>query len=153
MKNWEEDDGTEYCTAKESHRRCSGGVRKAGYQIAQPILPLNIQDYVFEHFLHEYRAGRTPNPDILCSKKLNLKAFLEYAETGCRLYRHRALCPFAHFVDNHTQLLRGLDANKDQSYFLHAVSEQQLSKTMFPIGELEKPKSTASRTAWSDYSR
>ena len=140
MKNWEEDDGTEYCTAKEDLADAQAVCAKLGIKLHTANFAAEYWDYVFEHFLHEYRAGRTPNPDILCNKEIKFKAFLEYAEALGADYIATGHYARLRTVDNHTQLLRGLDANKDQSYFLHAVSEQQLSKTMFPIGELEKPK-------------
>lgn len=138
MKNWDEDDGTEYCTAKEDLADAQAVCDKLGIKLHTANFAAEYWDNVFEHFLNEYRAGRTPNPDILCNREIKFKAFLEYAEmlganyiaTGhyTRLYRD----------DEHTYLLRGLDENKDQSYFLHAVSEEQLAKTFFPVGELEK---------------
>ena len=140
MKNWEEDDGTEYCTAKEDLADAQAVCAKLGIKLHTANFAAEYWDYVFEHFLHEYRAGRTPNPDILCNKEIKFKAFLEYAEALGADYIATGHYARLRTVDNHTQLLRGLDANKDQSYFLHAVSEQQLSKAMFPIGELEKPK-------------
>jgi len=140
MKNWEEDDGTEYCTAKEDLADAQAVCAKLGIKLHTANFAAEYWDYVFEHFLHEYRAGRTPNPDILCNKEIKFKAFLEYAEALGADYIATGHYARLRTVDDHTQLLRGLDTNKDQSYFLHAVSEQQLSKAMFPIGELEKPK-------------
>lgn len=97
-------------------------------------------DNVFEHFLAEYRAGRTPNPDILCNREIKFKAFLEYARM-----LGADLIATGHYVRRgeqagHTRLLKGRDGNKDQSYFLHLVGEQELSMTLFPVGELEKPQ-------------
>ena len=95
---------------------------------------------MFEHFLAEYRAGRTPNPDILCNREIKFKAFLDYA-----LMLGADLIATGHYVrrgerDGETLLLRGVDGNKDQSYFLHAVAGEQIARTLFPIGELEKPE-------------
>jgi tRNA-specific 2-thiouridylase len=95
---------------------------------------------VFEEFLDEYRAGRTPNPDILCNREIKFKTFLEHAE---QLGADRIAT--GHYVrtdcrDGKYRLLRGKDHNKDQSYFLYAVGHQQLEKTLFPVGELEKPR-------------
>ncbi|MDT4837479.1 tRNA-specific 2-thiouridylase MnmA [compost metagenome] len=94
---------------------------------------------MFEHFLAEYKAGRTPNPDILCNREIKFKAFLDYA-----LMLGADLIATGHYVrrrdlDGRTELLKGLDPNKDQSYFLHAVGGEQLARTLFPVGELEKP--------------
>eukprot|EP00163_Fabomonas_tropica_P006053 TRINITY_DN15677_c0_g1_i2.p2 TRINITY_DN15677_c0_g1~~TRINITY_DN15677_c0_g1_i2.p2 ORF type:complete len:373 (-),score=61.77 TRINITY_DN15677_c0_g1_i2:5307-6311(-) len=100
-------------------------------------------DRVFEHFLAEYRAGRTPNPDILCNKEVKFRAFLDYAVTLGADYiatghytRQRPL----NDGSGKALLLKGLDPNKDQSYFLHAVSGDRIARTLFPVGELEKPE-------------
>jgi tRNA-specific 2-thiouridylase len=94
---------------------------------------------VFEHFLAEYRAGRTPNPDILCNKEVKFRAFLDYA-----LSLGADFIATGHYTQrtegNPAQLLRGLDHNKDQSYFLHAVSGVDLAKTLFPVGAIIKPE-------------
>lgn len=138
MKNWDEDDGTEYCTAKadlaDAQRVCQA--------IDIPLHTANFAaeywDNVFEYFLREYRAGRTPNPDILCNREIKFKVFLDYATMlGAELIAT------GHYVrrrdhDGHTHLLKGLDASKDQSYFLYAVEEAALARTLFPVGELEK---------------
>ncbi len=93
-------------------------------------------DQVFEYFLQEYREGRTPNPDILCNKEIKFKAFLDYA-----LSLGADAIATGHYAQtNGQQLLRGKDSNKDQSYFLHAINQQALSQTMFPIGHLTKPE-------------
>ena len=95
---------------------------------------------MFEHFLAEYKAGRTPNPDILCNREIKFKAFLDYA-----LMLGADLIATGHYVrrrdrDGRTELLKGLDPNKDQSYFLHAVGGEQIARSLFPVGELEKPE-------------
>src|SRR5690606_16825211 len=97
-------------------------------------------DNVFEHFLAEYQAGRTPNPDILCNREIKFKVFLDYARI-----LGGELIATGHYVqrrdnNDHTYLLRGRDNNKDQSYFLHAVGEAEFAQTLFPVGELEKPE-------------
>ncbi|WP_158701052.1 tRNA 2-thiouridine(34) synthase MnmA [Phytohalomonas tamaricis] len=140
MKNWDEDDGTEYCTAKEDLADAQAVCDKLGITLHTANFAAEYWDNVFEHFLAEYKAGRTPNPDILCNKEIKFKVFLEYAEMlGAELIAT------GHYVrrgerDGHARLLKGLDPNKDQSYFLHAVGEQAIAKTLFPIGELEKPE-------------
>jgi tRNA-uridine 2-sulfurtransferase len=140
MKNWDEDDGTDYCTAKidllDAERVCE----KIGIKLHTANFAADYWDNVFEHFLAEYKAGRTPNPDILCNREIKFKVFLEYAEVlGAELI---ATGHYVRRVDRngHTYLLKGLDPNKDQSYFLHAVGESEFSKSLFPIGELEKPE-------------
>ncbi|OOS08042.1 tRNA (5-methylaminomethyl-2-thiouridylate)-methyltransferase [Moraxella cuniculi DSM 21768] len=139
MKNWEEDDGTEYCTALEDLADAQAVADSIGIHLHTANFSAEYWDRVFEHFLAEYRAGRTPNPDILCNKEVKFKAFLDYALTlGADFIAtgHYARRSFA--SDSKAKLLRGLDNNKDQSYFLHAVGGDKLAKTLFPVGELEK---------------
>ena len=139
MKNWDEDDGTEYCTAIEDLKDAQAVCDKLKIKLHTANFAAEYWDNVFEHFLFEYKAGRTPNPDILCNKEIKFKAFLEYATT-----LGADFIATGHYVrradhDEHTYLLKGLDSNKDQSYFLHAVHQSKLAKTLFPVGELEKP--------------
>lgn len=138
MKNWDEDDGTEYCTAKTDLADAQAVCDKLGIHLHTANFAAEYWDFVFEHFLAEYRAGRTPNPDILCNREIKFKAFLEYAQV-----LGADLIATGHYVrrgerDGHVCLLKGLDNNKDQSYFLHQVGEEQLRLTLFPVGELEK---------------
>jgi len=140
MKNWEEDDGTEYCTAKEDFADAQAVADKLGIPLHGANFAAEYWDNVFEHFLAEYRAGRTPNPDILCNREIKFKAFLEYAlMLGAD---HIATGHYTRLgaVDGKATLLKGLDPNKDQSYFLHAVGHQELEKTLFPIGDINKPE-------------
>lgn len=140
MKNWEEDDGTEYCTALDDLADAQAVADSIGIHLHTANFAMEYWDRVFEHFLAEYSAGRTPNPDILCNKEVKFKAFLDYAlSLGADFIAtgHYARRSFA--VDGKAQLLRGLDTNKDQSYFLHAVSGDKIAHTLFPVGELEKP--------------
>lgn len=140
MKNWEEDDGTEYCTAREDLADAEAVCDALGIHLHTANFAAEYWDRVFEHFLSEYRAGRTPNPDILCNKEIKFRAFLDYAmvlgadfiATG-HYVRRSADLECAH-------LLKGIDAAKDQSYFLHAVSGRQIARTLFPVGDLEKPE-------------
>ncbi|MGR3806483.1 tRNA (5-methylaminomethyl-2-thiouridylate)-methyltransferase [Pasteurella testudinis DSM 23072] len=145
MKNWEEDDDSDYCTAAADLADAQAVCDKLGIHLHKINFAAEYWDNVFEHFLTEYRAGRTPNPDILCNKEIKFKAFLEYAAedlgadyiaTGHYVRRS--------FVDESAvgakvQLLRGLDSNKDQSYFLYTLSHEQVAQSLFPVGELEKP--------------
>ncbi|OPX57028.1 tRNA-specific 2-thiouridylase [Oceanospirillum multiglobuliferum] len=140
MKNWDEDDGTEYCTAKEDLADAQAVCDRIGIKLHTANFAAEYWDNVFEHFLAEYKAGRTPNPDILCNKEIKFKAFLEYAEM-----LGADLIATGHYVrkgktDGKATLLKGLDSNKDQSYFLHAVGHKEIGKTLFPIGEIEKPE-------------
>ena len=140
MKNWDEDDGTEYCTARQDLADAQAVADKLGITLHGANFAAEYWDNVFEHFLEEYRAGRTPNPDILCNREIKFKAFLDYAlELGADFIAtgHYTRCN----KDNGpARLLKGLDDNKDQSYFLHAVGHQELERTLFPIGEIAKPE-------------
>lgn len=140
MKNWDEDDGTEYCTAKADLADAQMVCNRLGIKLHTANFAAEYWDNVFEHFLAEYKAGRTPNPDILCNREIKFKVFMEYARM-----LGGELIATGHYVrradrDGRTYLLKGLDANKDQSYFVHAVSETEFAKTLFPVGELEKPE-------------
>ncbi|MCV6624546.1 MAG: tRNA 2-thiouridine(34) synthase MnmA, partial [Cellvibrionaceae bacterium] len=139
MKNWDEDDGTEYCTAKADLADAEAVCKKLGITLHTANFAAEYWDNVFEHFLAEYKAGRTPNPDILCNREIKFKVFLDYAELLGADY-----IATGHYVrrvdkNGHTFLAKGLDNNKDQSYFLHAVSEAEFAKSLFPVGEMEKP--------------
>lgn len=138
MKNWDEDDGTEYCNAKADLADAQAVCNAMGIKLHTANFAAEYWDHVFKHFLKEYRAGRTPNPDILCNKVIKFKAFLEYAQ-----HLGAAAIATGHYARRSNdqpcaQLLKGLDHNKDQSYFLYAVSGQQLAKTLFPLGTLQK---------------
>ncbi|OAV22298.1 tRNA-specific 2-thiouridylase MnmA [Moraxella catarrhalis] len=145
MKNWEEDDGSEYCTAMTDLADAQAVADKIGIKLHTANFAMEYWDNVFEHFLAEYQAGRTPNPDILCNKEIKFKAFLDYT-SGPQFGLGADFIATGHYArrgfgqDGRAQLLRGLDANKDQSYFLHAVGGDKIAKTLFPIGELEKPQ-------------
>jgi tRNA-specific 2-thiouridylase len=141
MKNWEEDDGEEYCTAADDLADAQAVCDKLGIKLHKINFAAEYWDNVFEHFLEEYKAGRTPNPDILCNKEIKFKAFLEFAAddlgadfiaTGHYVRRQD--------VNGQSRLLRGLDGNKDQSYFLYTLSHQQIAQSLFPVGELDKPE-------------
>jgi len=140
MKNWEEDDGTEYCTAKEDLADAQAVCDRLGIRLHSANFAAEYWDHVFEHFLQEYQAGRTPNPDILCNKEIKFKAFLEYAQHLGADYIATGHYARLRRLNGATHLLKGLDRDKDQSYFLHAVSEQQLAHALFPLGELRKPQ-------------
>lgn len=138
MKNWEADDTDEYCAAAvdlaDAESVCA--------QMNIPLDSVNFSDQywdrVFEYFLSEYKAGRTPNPDVLCNKEIKFKAFLDYAIDNGADYV--AMGHYARIRKQGTefQLLKASDENKDQSYFLHLLNQHQLSKSMFPLGELNK---------------
>lgn len=140
MKNWEEDDTDEYCSAAEDLADAQAVCDKLGIKLRTVNFAAEYWDRVFEYFLEEYKAGRTPNPDIMCNKEIKFKAFLDYAQLLGADY-----IATGHYVrrgenDGQATLLRGLDRNKDQSYFLYAVSHDKIAKTIFPVGEIEKPE-------------
>lgn len=141
MKNWEEDDGEEYCTAAEDLADAQAVCDKLGIKLHKINFAAEYWDNVFELFLEEYKAGRTPNPDILCNKEIKFKAFLEFAAEDLGA----DFIATGHYVrrqdmNGKSRLLRGLDSNKDQSYFLYTLSHNQIAQSLFPIGELAKPE-------------
>lgn len=139
MKNWDEDDGTEYCTAKADLADAQKVCDKLGIKLHTANFASEYWDNVFEHFLSEYRAGRTPNPDVLCNREIKFKVFLQYASMLGADYIATGHYARSKKHDNETWLLKGLDPNKDQSYFLCAVGEKEIAKCLFPVGELLKP--------------
>ncbi len=145
MKNWEEDDTEEYCTATEDLADAQSVSDALGIKLHTVNFSGEYWDKVFEYFLEEYRSGRTPNPDIMCNKEIKFKAFLEYAlELGADYIAtgHYARIDRSNLVSNDPTLkmLKGIDDNKDQTYFLYTLQQHQLIKSLFPIGELEKSK-------------
>jgi tRNA-uridine 2-sulfurtransferase len=138
MKNWEEDDTEEYCSASVDVADAKAVCDRLDIPLHTVNFAAEYWDNVFELFLSEYQAGRTPNPDILCNKEIKFKAFWEHAlNLGASLMAtgHYAQCQLH---ENQFQLLKGLDPNKDQSYFLYTLNQEQLSHSLFPIGTLEK---------------
>ncbi len=138
MKNWDDTDEFGVCTATEDYN----DVIAVCNQIGIPYYAVNFEkeywDKVFTYFLDEYRAGRTPNPDVMCNKEIKFKAFLKHAITlGADNLATGHYAQVAN-VDGTFQLIRGVDENKDQTYFLNALNQEQLSRTMFPIGHLPK---------------
>ncbi|MCK0470942.1 tRNA 2-thiouridine(34) synthase MnmA [Halalkalibacter sp. APA_J-10(15)] len=138
MKNWDDTDENGVCTATEDYE----DVIRVCNQIGIPYYAVNFEkeywDKVFTYFLEEYKAGRTPNPDVMCNKEIKFKAFLNHALTLGADYVATGHYAQVEWRDGRAHLLRGRDENKDQTYFLNALSEKQLSKTMFPIGHLPK---------------
>ena len=135
MKNWEEDGDDGVCTAEDDWN----DVRQVCETIGIPYYAVNFaQEYwdrVFSYFLEEYRAGRTPNPDVLCNREIKFKAFLDFA-----MQLGASKMATGHFVQTNEkgELLRGADGNKDQSYFLYMLHDAQLKKAMFPVGHMTK---------------
>jgi len=140
MKNWDEDDGTEYCTAKDDLADAQAVCDSLNIELLTANFAAEYWDNVFEHFLAEYRAGRTPNPDVLCNREIKFKAFMEYAmELGADYIATGHYVQTARDGDS-THLIKGMDENKDQSYFLCEVSQRCLERSLFPVGALAKPE-------------
>ncbi len=138
MKNWDEDDGTDACTALRDLADAQAVCDRIGIPLQTINFASEYWDRVFAYFLSSYRAGLTPNPDILCNKEIKFRAFLDYARAlGADFI---ATGHYARRDDDLEQarLLRGRDPQKDQSYFLHAVSGQALARTLFPVGDMQK---------------
>jgi len=140
MKNWEDDDDSEYCASNIDFIDAAAVADVLGIEIEHVNFAADYKDRVFAEFLREYAAGRTPNPDILCNAEIKFKAFLDHAmRLGAD---HIATGHYARVRRNPAsglhELLKGLDPGKDQSYFLHRLNQAQLSKTLFPVGELQK---------------
>jgi tRNA-specific 2-thiouridylase len=139
MKNWEEDDRLGACPAEEDAADALAVAAGMGITLHRRNFSAEYWDLVFEEFLAEYRAGRTPNPDILCNREIKFRTFLDHAhDLGA------ARIATGHYaridqVDGAFRLLRGKDGNKDQSYFLYTLGQEQLALTEFPVGELHKP--------------
>jgi tRNA-specific 2-thiouridylase len=140
MKNWEDDDDSEYCSSNIDFVDAAAVADVLGIEIEHVNFAAEYKDRVFAEFLREYQAGRTPNPDILCNAEIKFKAFLDHA---MRLGAEKIATGHYARVRQNTgtglfELLKGLDPSKDQSYFLHRLNQAQLSKTLFPVGELHK---------------
>jgi tRNA-specific 2-thiouridylase len=140
MKNWEEDDRDGTCPAEQDAADAEGVARALGIPFHTRNFAAEYWDGVFEHFLAEHRAGRTPNPDVLCNREIKFRTFLEHA-----LDLGAGRIATGHYArigrrDGRATLLRAVDADKDQSYFLHAVGHEALARAVFPVGELRKPQ-------------
>lgn len=140
MKNWDDTDEFGHCTAEED----AEDVRRVCSQIGIPFYTVNFEkeymDKVFSYFLDEYKKGRTPNPDVMCNREIKFGEFLQKALALGANYMATGHYAKVEQVDGEYRLLRGVDAGKDQTYFLNALNQQQLSKAMFPIGHLPKAK-------------
>lgn len=139
MKNWDDSDDAGVCTATQDYE----DVAKVAEQIGIPYYSVNFEkeywDRVFEYFLSEYKKGRTPNPDVMCNKEIKFKAFLDYAlQLDADYIAMGHYAQISRDANGTVHLLRGADPNKDQTYFLSTVSQQQLQRALFPIGNLQK---------------
>ncbi|HAT30417.1 MAG TPA: tRNA 2-thiouridine(34) synthase MnmA [Janthinobacterium sp.] len=138
MKNWEDDDDSEFCSSRQDWIDAASVADVIGVDIEAVNFSAEYKDRVFAEFLREYQAGRTPNPDVLCNAEIKFKAFLDHAmllgadliATGHYARVRQAGARF--------ELLKAVDSSKDQSYFLHRLNQAQLSKTLFPLGEIPK---------------
>ena len=137
MKNWEEDDTDTYCSASADVEDAKAVCDTLQIPLHTVNFAAEYWDSVFEIFLREYAAGRTPNPDILCNKEIKFKLFLNYCLTT-RGAHYLATGHYARIAktDAGYQLLKGLDNNKDQTYFIYTLGQAQLSKALFPVGHL-----------------
>src|SRR3954469_24610512 len=136
MKNWEDDDDDEYCSTREDLVEAAAAADVLGIELEAVNFAADYRERVFADFLREYRAGRTPNPDVLCNAEIKFKAFLDHA---LRLGADKIAT--GHYArvresDAGFELLKGLDPAKDQSYFLHRLDQAQLARALFPVGEL-----------------
>jgi tRNA-specific 2-thiouridylase len=138
MKNWEGDDDDAYCSSNVDFVDAAAVADVLGIEIEHVNFAAEYKDRVFAEFLREYAAGRTPNPDVLCNAEIKFKAFLDHAlRLGAQQIATGHYCRVRE-RDGRFELLKGLDPAKDQSYFLHRLNQAQLSRTLFPVGELHK---------------
>jgi len=140
MKNWDEDDAQDYCPAAQDLADARAVAELLGISLRTVSFSTEYWDRVFAHFLAEYRAGRTPNPDILCNQEIKFRAFLDYA-----LGLGADWIATGHYArvqgePGRRQLLKGRDVSKDQSYFLYRLNQRALNHSLFPLGELSKPQ-------------
>jgi tRNA-uridine 2-sulfurtransferase len=138
MKNWEDDDDDEYCSTREDLIDAVAAAELIGIDLEAVNFSAQYKDRVFAEFLREYSAGRTPNPDVLCNAEIKFRAFLDHA-----MRLGAAKIATGHYArirkaDQSFELLKGADAAKDQSYFLHRLNQEQLARAMFPVGEMKK---------------
>jgi tRNA-specific 2-thiouridylase len=137
MKNWEDDDDDQYCSTREDLIDAAAAADVIGIELEAVNFSAQYKDRVFAEFLREYSAGRTPNPDVLCNAEIKFKAFLDHA---MRLGAEKIATGHYARVQKADafQLVKGVDGGKDQSYFLHRLTQEQLARVLFPVGELKK---------------
>lgn len=140
MKNWEDDDDSEYCSSRQDFLDAAAVADVIGIDIEHVNFASEYKERVFSEFLKEYSAGRTPNPDILCNAEIKFKAFLDHAiRLGAEKIATGHYARVRQHPEHHRyELLKGLDPSKDQSYFLHRLQQDQLARTIFPVGALHK---------------
>lgn len=139
MKNWEDDDDSEYCSSRQDFIDATSVADVLGIDIEAVNFAKEYKERVFSDFLREYSAGRTPNPDVLCNAEIKFRAFLDYAMAmGADEIATGHYARVRRDADGRTELLRGVDPNKDQSYFLHRLTQEQIARVCFPVGGLCK---------------
>ena len=138
MKNWEDDDTDDYCSARQDLEDAQSAAKVIGIELQAVNFSDQYRERVFANFLAEYQAGRTPNPDILCNSEIKFKAFLDHAlRLGADKIATGHYAQVREFLGE-WQLLKAEDGTKDQSYFLYRLNQAQLAKTLFPLGEIYK---------------
>ena len=155
MKNWDEDDEQDYCPAQQDLADAQAVAANLGIRLRTVSFSSEYWEQVFEYFLAEYRAGRTPNPDVLCNQEIKFRAFLDYA-----LHLGADWIATGHYArtegsSNRRKLLKGRDSNKDQSYFLYRLDQRALNHSLFPLGDLTKPevRAIAKQKGFSNFSK
>lgn len=147
MKNWEEDDTQEYCSAQVDLADAQAVADQLGIKLHTVNFATEYWAQVFTYFLEEYQAGRTPNPDIMCNKEIKFKAFLDFAlDLGADFIATGHYARLGYNAEGKIELLKGFDTNKDQTYFLYTLQQNQLKHVLFPIGEWEKSRVRAIAT-------
>ncbi|MEM5427627.1 tRNA 2-thiouridine(34) synthase MnmA [Cupriavidus oxalaticus] len=141
MKNWEDDDDSEYCSTRQDWLDVVSVADLIGVDVEAVNFAAEYKDRVFADFLREYSAGRTPNPDVLCNAEIKFKAFLDHAMSlGAETIATGHYARVRQNAAGGFELLKALDHTKDQSYFLHRLNQAQLSRTLFPLGEIPKTR-------------
>jgi tRNA-uridine 2-sulfurtransferase len=138
MKNWEDDDTDEYCTSRADLVDAAAVADVIGIDLEAVNFAAEYRERVFAHFLREYQAGRTPNPDVLCNSEIKFRAFLDHARLLGADHIATGHYARARFTSAGVELLKAHDTTKDQSYFLHQLTQAQLSPVLFPVGEITK---------------
>ena len=141
MKNWEDDDTDDYCTSREDLVDAAAVADVLGIELEAVNFAAEYRERVFAHFLREYQAGRTPNPDVLCNSEIKFSAFVDHAlQLGADRIAtgHYARVRRAPDEPARVELLKAVDGTKDQSYFLHRLTQRQLAPVLFPLGEIAK---------------
>ena len=139
MKNWEDDDTDEYCTSREDLVDAASVADVIGVELEAVNFAAEYRERVFAHFLRDYAAGRTPNPDVLCNSEIKFRAFLDHARSlGADAIATGHYARVRRNASGRVELLKALDASKDQTYFLHRLTQEQLAPVLFPLGEMTK---------------